>query len=70
METKMGITEQKSELMKLDLMARDQKIMMNQFIGHIKNQVEKFSVKNERSNASSKILTLELKTLNILNFFC
>ncbi len=58
METKMGISEQKSELMKLELMARDQKIMMTQYIGHIKNQIEKFSVKNERSNTFVKFYTV------------
>ena len=50
METKINVSELKSELKRLELNAKDQKIMINQYVQHMQNQVEKFTVKNQRGN--------------------
>lgn len=48
MATKTSISEQKSELKRLELGAKDQNVMMIQYFGYMKNQLEKFTVRNQR----------------------
>ena len=48
MATKTSISEQKSELKRLELEAKDQNVMMIQYFGHMKNQLEKFTVRHQR----------------------
>ncbi len=44
----MSLSEQRSELKRLELDAKDQKILVAQYVQHIQNNIEKFSVKHER----------------------
>ena len=48
MATKISISEQKSQLKRLELDAKDQKVLIGQYVQHINNQVEKYTVKNQR----------------------
>ncbi len=47
---RMSLSEQRSELKRLEIEAKDQKIMVGQYVQHIQNNVEKFCVKHEREN--------------------
>ena len=43
MDTKLNLSEQKSELKRLELATKDQKIMMAQYFGHIHTRMEIFA---------------------------
>ena len=48
MAIKMSMSEQRSELKRLELDIKDQKVMVGQYVQYMQNQLAKFSVRNER----------------------
>ena len=65
MATKISISEQKSQLKRLELDAKDQKVLIGQYVQHINNQVEKYTVKNQRG----KFLIFFFKEFSNLKYF-
>lgn len=63
MATKISISEQKSQLKRLELDAKDQKVLIGQYVQHINNQVEKYTVKNQREtqNQSEDLSLLKIQ---------
>lgn len=69
MATKISISEQKSQLKRLELDAKDQKVLIAQYVQHINNQVEKYTVKNQRGKFFNDLRGFCSQIIRIFLFF-